>query len=727
VNLGEQVDSLQACKLSAGLTDSEVDILAVGRRTVFCLKERGVGSSAASTPSASVMATGGRPGSVSTVSATEPFRVQRRLEYPVACCCVYGGDGSAIDDGGTAASAGGASAGTGGSSSSARAGDAKAGPRQRLLVASASGQLQVYSGVRLVWAARLPGGKENAPVAVSVGRFGGLAGLVVHLQHDGGVTLSYMGTDPPQSSADGLGARGKAEDPKASEAEHRRLLGIIKEAQGGSAASKCRVFARLYVGPKAEAAEAPPPAHGHDAGGGARPSSRVSGTLFVTFAGEAGQEARRVRATLVAPPCVTLSQDSWDVGTLGAGGRVSSGEDGVVAAGSGSTREATAAGSSRPVELTFTVTGRAEGMPSDLGIRAVVTYSTTTGAARVAQAAAALPLAVVCRAVPPVKLGGFRVTLDADDRRKPLADLFADVLAQPTAAAGADSQARDGGGGGGQALTLRLHCGADVTVLASGKTNRVRVQAGTFEALQLVTGELERRLRRGAAPSANPAGAAASAAGPAASATGCDVTYADDLPLGDVCSVVRDHWESRRALADGLEALNDRAYQLRLVQKRLLTRFRDRTPAELSGLDKLLSATYDQVLEDATAVEQAQEAVAAAGNRLRCAVRLFNGLLRLKFRLSDADAEALEAALPAEPHDSLEQGWEERADASLMHLLRAMTGKGRGAGGGGGGEVQGLPDSPEPLIRHIEILQAQLAKGVKPAAALMPPAGKPSA
>jgi Bardet-Biedl syndrome 9 protein len=351
----------------------------------------------------------------------------------------------------------------------------------------------------------------------------------------------------------------------------------------------------------------------------------------------------------------------------------------------------------------------------------------------VSQTTLRLPLACICRAVPPVKVGAFRLTLDAEERKHTLAELFSDVLGQPTAAAGAESQAGEGAAGGGQGVTLRMHCGADVTLLASGKTNRLRVQAGSFEALQLVTAELTARLQAGGPPSASPAadtGGAASGSDAAASASsssavpsglkGTRVSYTDPLPLADLKRFITEHWEARRDLAAALASLNDRAYQLRLVQKRLLTRFRDRTPASIGGLDKLLSATYEQVMASAEAVELSQAELAAAACRLRCAVRLFVLLLQLTHGLSEADAEALEAALPAEPQDSLDQGWEERADASLTHLLRAMTGKGKASGGAAGAEAPGLPESVEPLLRHVDILVERLASGVKPAAALRP-------
>jgi hypothetical protein len=42
--------------------------------------------------------------------------------------------------------------------------------------------------------------------------------------------------------------------------------------------------------------------------------------------------------------------------------------------------------------------------------------------------------------------------------------------------------------------------------------------------------------------------------------------------------------------------LNDRAHQFRVVEKRLLVRFKDRNPAPLNNLDLLLRSTHEQLI-----------------------------------------------------------------------------------------------------------------------------------
>lgn len=47
--------------------------------------------------------------------------------------------------------------------------------------------------------------------------------------------------------------------------------------------------------------------------------------------------------------------------------------------------------------------------------------------------------------------------------------------------------------------------------------------------------------------------------------------------------------------------LNQRASQFRAIQRRLLTRFKDKTPSPLANLDTLLEGTYRQVCNTSAA------------------------------------------------------------------------------------------------------------------------------
>ena len=65
------------------------------------------------------------------------------------------------------------------------------------------------------------------------------------------------------------------------------------------------------------------------------------------------------------------------------------------------------------------------------------------------------------------------------------------------------------------------------------------------------------------------------------------------------------------------------------LQRRLLARFKDKTPTPLTNLDTLMEGTYRHVLEATDEVEVASAAVASSGNGLACITSILVFLLNL--------------------------------------------------------------------------------------------------
>jgi len=67
------------------------------------------------------------------------------------------------------------------------------------------------------------------------------------------------------------------------------------------------------------------------------------------------------------------------------------------------------------------------------------------------------------------------------------------------------------------------------------------------------------------------------------------------MPLNDYFELIDSHFNVRLAMENYKDLLQQRAHQFRVIQKRLLTRFKDKTPSPLQHLDTLLEGTYKQV------------------------------------------------------------------------------------------------------------------------------------
>jgi len=83
-----------------------------------------------------------------------------------------------------------------------------------------------------------------------------------------------------------------------------------------------------------------------------------------------------------------------------------------------------------------------------------------------------------------------------------------------------------------------------------------------------------------------------------------EITSPDAIPLPELFSYIDEHNHCRVEISKLRKSLEDRTYQFRTIQKRLLNRFKDKNPNPLNNLDYLLNHTYMQIVESATQIEE---------------------------------------------------------------------------------------------------------------------------
>jgi len=166
------------------------------------------------------------------------------------------------------------------------------------------------------------------------------------------------------------------------------------------------------------------------------------------------------------------------------------------------------------------------------------------------------------------------------------------------------------------------------------------------------------------------------------------------------------------------DELTKRAHQFRVIEKRLLVRLKDRNPAPLQNLELLFEGTYQQLLELADATDNAQQQLKFHGTRLSAGTRLLLLLIRLRFQLDADDAALLEAHLSPLVDETPDQGWEERTDAALAHLLRTGLAKSSKESSSAAAAHQlTRPADAAKLKKHITLVCDRLHKGLRPRAA----------
>ena len=83
--------------------------------------------------------------------------------------------------------------------------------------------------------------------------------------------------------------------------------------------------------------------------------------------------------------------------------------------------------------------------------------------------------------------------------------------------------------------------------------------------------------------------------------------------------------------------LNDQSHQFRIIQKRLLVRYKDRNPAPLNGLDILFDESYHKLLLLSDKIEALKIILEKQSYILSCYSRLLVVLAGMKYSMTQND------------------------------------------------------------------------------------------
>jgi Bardet-Biedl syndrome 9 protein len=132
-------------------------------------------------------------------------------------------------------------------------------------------------------------------------------------------------------------------------------------------------------------------------------------------------------------------------------------------------------------------------------------------------------------------------------------------------------------------LTFNYHNKVPVSIIISKDDQKIRLQSPDFASLWFILKVMTARLNELYGGS-----------------DGFEITYPDAIPLPQLFQYIDEHHHYRQEIAKLRKSLEDRTYQFRTIQKRLLNRFKDKNPSPLNNLDFLLNHTYVQILECGT-------------------------------------------------------------------------------------------------------------------------------
>ncbi|RHY32819.1 hypothetical protein DYB32_002195 [Aphanomyces invadans] len=569
-----------------------------------------------------------------------------------------------------------------------------------VIIATHAKQWMVYRDAQLIWSAVAP----TVSTALSVASFGyakcaccrdrhnivalrrGIDGMIVSLDEDGRLNVNYLGTDPPTTSV--IASDAKEVNYEEMDEEHRTLLNIIRRSQGERRTEpKERVLLRAQVpallDPPSKHAEADLRAYtGRDESPG---DSGVSSDDDVVT----GPDHKPVALTMRVYVTYTGSNVLSNVTVA-----VTPPPNVIVCGPSSILLDSIDGKAGTPLIIPVVLRPSATVMPSSLEVTISAAYTLESGQPRTSLCTVKLPMCMMSRLIPPVKASTFKFTLDTNQEPAQLTELFDDMLTQPGAT---PDWAKQVTGSSANVLSFQYYNGVDVTILVSKNAGRYRIQSTELDALWMVSNELVDRLQL-----LNVQQTQTDDDDPSALPPPLQIQYQEPLPLADFFAAIDEHFGVK---SEELQAeLNDRAHQFRVIQKRLLVRYKDRNPSPLNSLDMLLHGTYSQILDLSRQVDQVQRKLSVSGNRLACSVHLLLMLMRYKFDLDDDNFAVLQSHLSPRVADS----WEESTEAAITDLLKTSLAMKKEPAAA---TVAGLTVG-DPVERRRQPLSVELGPGI---------------
>ena len=161
------------------------------------------------------------------------------------------------------------------------------------------------------------------------------------------------------------------------------------------------------------------------------------------------------------------------------------------------------------------------------------------------------------------------------------------------------------------------------------------------------------------------------------------ISREERLPLDAFFEEIDKHFAVRKSLRQYFSELNDASHRFRVIEKRLLTRFKDRNAGSLGGMDILMRETYAQLLRLSDVTQTAQQELQHRQANLGCISKLIAQLTGMRLQMTLSDRCLLETylcpTLPAGSGGSSDgvdsTGWEETVERSLTYLLKTAMAK----------------------------------------------------
>ena len=513
--------------------------------------------------------------------------------------------------------------------------------------------IQIFVDFTLAWAAM--NYTQALPVIIGVCDIKGQKGLIATVDDEANLKLNYLGTKPPINA---VASFSRDLDYDKIDEEHKKLLQVIRESQSDSrqeATERLILRAQMLQGTNLTAT-------GKMKGGLSSAFDEIPNDIVslnyaynstlddalkvrykITVASDGGRAIPNVTISVVYPSSIHVSPNYVHLDKLFA---------------------------EKDIEFEFYALRNVP--PTTPNVQIFASYLTSRGEPQSVSLSISLPLALFTVVKSATKSAGFKLVLDTEGKDPvPLTELFSDYLYLNTTNGVQVDKIL--GSTATHAFGFQFWFNENVTkvnaeglkssfsqpvtasILASKTNGRYRIQSDSMAACSYLCSEMDRRL---------------------CTFHGDDksvVSYLDTLqiPLDEFLNAITDHYNYRLELKSLSKTLENLSRQYRAIQKRLLTRFKDKNPSPLKGLEILVRETYEKILESSDQIQEMKDRIKKSLVLVESMARMMVLLTSLKFKLSNIERNMLESYLCPNIVEGMDQGWEEIVDSSISYLLKS--------------------------------------------------------
>ncbi|XP_044732129.1 protein PTHB1 [Chrysoperla carnea] len=281
-------------------------------------------------------------------------------------------------------------------------------------------------------------------------------------------------------------------------------------------------------------------------------------------------------------------------------------------------------------------------------VNVIISCITINGVPRVLRKFGQIPLRLASNVCAPVKESAVKITLNTTEPVVSLATLFPEF-------AGESALSLSSNAIGFVQLTNPSNI---VTILAAKSSQRYRLQSDSIASLNYLTQDLILRLKKHFIKQKD-----------------FNITQTStSLPISQLLDAIDRHFKSRQNVLELQTESAQYATQYRMIEKRLMSKLKEKTPSTLTNLQMLLDDTNDLMLKSLYNLEESFSILALNQTRLSSTLYLILLLIELSGVPKSIYLE-LKSALNCSVVENDNQGWEDVVDISLNHLLRTVFAK----------------------------------------------------